>query len=44
MQQQWMEMVNHVVEWGKGIPWCKDFQGAKETVELACSCLCVHPI
>ncbi|QLG39812.1 hypothetical protein HW560_17985 [Paenibacillus sp. E222] len=39
MQQQWMEMVNHVVEWGKGIPWCKGFQGAKETVEFACSCL-----
>ncbi|AET56885.1 MULTISPECIES: hypothetical protein [Paenibacillus] len=44
MQQQWMEMVNHVVEWGKGIPWSKGFQGAKETVEFACSCLCVHPI
>lgn len=39
MQQQWMEMVNHVVEWGKEIPWSKGFQGAKETVEFACSCL-----
>ncbi|ULO04838.1 hypothetical protein H1230_16970 [Paenibacillus sp. 19GGS1-52] len=39
MQQQMMEMVNQVIDWGQQIPWSKIYQGTKDVLEISSNIL-----